>query len=329
MNPGMWWLAAGLGVAAAVLLGGADERVEAQKKFQLVLFTKNLSNPYWNGVRVGADKAGRALGAEIHHAGPTKTGSIEEQMRLVEDWIVKKPDAFVVVPVDDKALVPSIEEVNKAGIPVVNVSTRLAGGNYVTYVGSDDETIGYEMAKYTFKAMGNKGKVIYIEGASAAITQQNWKKGVARALKETSGIKPVAFANYRRRSAVQVMETLLRRFPEVDAVICADDDTALGVVQALEAAGRAGTTKVVGIGAIPEAAEAILKGPLLASADLSGHDLGYLAVTAAIKHLKGETVPKNIILPVVIVDKSNAQTWALAMEDKPVPDWNKMVSIQK
>ncbi len=331
MRRGMWWLAAVLGVAALVLVGGTHAPVEAQKKFQLVVFTKNVSNPYWNGVRVGADKAARALGVEIHNAAPTKPDNIEEQTRLVEDWIVKKPDAFVFVPVDYKALVPSIEKVNKAGIPVVNFSNRLAGGESVTYVGSDDETIGYEMAKYTFKAIGNKGKVIYIDGVPAAITAQNRKKGFERALKETPSIELLASqpANYRRLPAVQVMENLLQRFPEIDAVICANDDMALGVVQALEAAGRAGKTKVVGIDAIPEAAEAILKGRLLASADFSGHDQGYLAVTAAVKHLKGEKVPKNIILPVVIVDKSNAKTWALPVEEKPVPDWNKVVSMQK
>jgi ribose transport system substrate-binding protein len=325
------WLGTTLGVSTLALALAVGRPAEAQKKLKLVVFTKNVTNPFWKAVRVGADKAGRALGVEIEHAAPTKPDNIEEQTRLVEDWIVKKPDAFVFVPVDYKALVPSVEKVNKAGIPFINFNNRMAGGQSVTYIGSDDEKIGYEISKYLFGALGNKGKVIYIDGVPAAITAQNRKKGFERALKETPGIQLLASqpANYRRLPAVQVMENLMQRFPEIDGVVAANDDMAVGIVEALEAAGRGGKTKVVGIDAIPDAADAIVKGRMLASADFSGHDQGFLAVTATVKHLRGEKIPKDISLPVVIVNQSNAKTWTVPVEEKPVPDWDKVVAAQK
>jgi ribose transport system substrate-binding protein len=321
-------------LALALATGFAGDRptpAEAQKKPTVVVFTKNVTNPFWKAVRTGADKAGRALGVQIEHAAPTKPDNIEEQTRLVEDWIVKKPDAFVFVPVDYKALVPSIEKVNRAGIPIVIFSNRMSGVDFVSYVGSDDETIGYELARYLFKALGGKGKVIHIEGVPAAITAQNRKKGFERALKEYPGIELLASqpGNYRRLPAVQVMENLMQRFPEIDGVFAANDDMAVGVVEALEAAGRAGKTKVVGIDAIPDAVAAIAQGRMLASADYSGHDQGYLAVTAAVKHLRGERVPKEIALPVVIVDRTNVQKWQLPLEEKPVPDWARVIAAQK
>jgi ribose transport system substrate-binding protein len=320
-----------LAVAGAVLAAGPSQRAEAQKKLTLVVFTKNVTNPFWKAVRVGADKAGKALSVEIVHAAPTKPDNIEEQTRLVEDWIVKKPDAFVFVPVDYNALVPSIEKVNKAGIPVMNFNNRMAGGQYIAYLGSDDEKIGYEISKFLFNAMGNKGSVIHIDGVPAAITAQNRKKGFERALKETPGIQLLASqpANYRRLPAVQVMENLMQRFPQIDGVMAANDDMAVGIVEALEAAGRGGKTKVVGIDAIPDAADAILKGRMLASADFSGHDQGYLAVTAAVKFLRGEKIPKEISLPVKIVTKENAKGWTLPVEEKAVPDWNAAVAGAK
>jgi ribose transport system substrate-binding protein len=321
-------------LAVTVALAGSglvDEPAEAQKRVKIVVFTKNVTNPFWKSVRVGADKAGRALGADIEHAAPTKPDNIEEQTRLVEDWIVKKPDAFVFVPVDYKALVPSIQKVNRAGIPVVNFNNRMTDIDAVTYIGSDDETIGYEISRYLFKAMGDRGKVIHVDGVPAAITAQNRKKGFERALKEVPGVELLASqpGNYRRLPAVQVFENLMQRFPVIDGVFCANDDMAVGVAEALVAANRGGKTKVVGIDAIPDGAAAILKGTMLASADFSGHDQGYLAVTAAVRYLRGEKIPKEISLPVVIVDKSNAQAWTLPVEDKPVPDWNKVVAAQK
>jgi ribose transport system substrate-binding protein len=323
------WLAA-LALVATVAVP-ALEPAQAQKRARIVVFTKNVTNPFWKAVRTGADKAAKALGADVEHAAPTKPDNIEEQTRLVEDWIVKKPDAFVFVPVDYKALVPSIEKVNRAGIPIVIFSNRMTGVDVVSYVGSDDETIGYELGRYLFKALGGKGKVIHIDGVPAAITAQNRKKGFDRALKESPGIELLASqpGNYRRLPAVQVMENLMQRFPAIDGVFCANDDMAVGVVEALEAAGRGGKTKVVGIDAIPDGAAAIAKGRMLASADYSGHDQGFLAVTAAVKHLRGERVPKEIALPVVIVDKTNVQAWLLPVEDRPVPDWTKVIAIQK
>jgi ribose transport system substrate-binding protein len=111
--------------------------------------------------------------------------------------------------------------------------------------------------------------------------------------------------------------------------VCANDDMAVGVAEALASAGRGGKTKVVGIDAIPDGIAAIQGGKMQATADYSGHDQGYLATVAAIRHLRGEKFPKDIALPVVIVEKGNAQPWAMPVEEKPTPDWNKVLQSQK
>src|SRR4051794_3362007 len=90
------------------------------KKVTIAFFVKNVTNPFWKACRIGAEKAGNEFNVTLEVVAPTKPDNIEEQTRLVEDWIVKKPDAFVFVPVDYKALVPSIQKANKAGIPIVN-----------------------------------------------------------------------------------------------------------------------------------------------------------------------------------------------------------------
>ena len=303
----------------------------SQARPKVVVFTKNLTNPFWKSVRVGADKAGKDFGLDIEHAVPTKPDNIEEQTRLVEDWIVRRPAAFVFAPVDFVALVPSIQKVNKAGIPVFVFNNRMEGVDSISYVGSDDEKIGYEITKYLIDSLGGKGKIVHIDGVPAAITAQNRKKGFERALKESPGIELLASqpANYRRLPAIQVFENLMQRFPVIDGVVCANDDMAVGVAEALQAANRGGKTKVVGIDAVPDGAAAILAGKMLASADFSGHDQGFLAVAAASKSLNGEKVPKEISLPVLIVDKSNAQGWTIPVEAKALPSWDRVIKAQK
>lgn len=320
-------LALSAGVSVSGWPGAAHAQAQTQVRPKVVVFTKNVTNPFWKSVRVGADKAARDFGADIEHAVPTKPDNIEEQTRLVEDWIVRKPAAFVFVPVDYNALVPAIQKVNKAGIPVVIVNNRMNGVEQVTYVGSDDELIGYEITKHLIKSIGGKGKLVHIDGVPAAITAQNRKRGMERALKEYPGVELLASqpGNYRRLPAVQVFENLMQRYPVIDGVVAANDDMAVGVAEALAAAGRSGKTKVVGIDAVPDGAAAIEAGRMLASADFSGHDQGYVGVAAALRHLRSQAVPKEISLPVVIVEKANAKAWTVPLEEKPVPTWDKVV----
>jgi ribose transport system substrate-binding protein len=322
------FLKTSLAATSSVVAVGAMPKLASAQAGQpatIAFFIKNVTNPFWKACRIGAEKAGKELGVTIETVAPTKPDNIEEQTRLVEDWIVKRPDAFVFVPVDYKALVPSIQKVNKAGIPVIGYVNRMTDVDLVSYVGSDDETLQYELCKYLFKAMNGKGKIVHIEGVPAAITAQNRKKGFERAVKETPGIEVLASqpGNYRRLPAVQVFENLMQRFPVIDAVVCANDDMAVGIAEALIAAGRGGQARVVGIDGIPDATAAIAAGKMFATADFSGHDQAYLAVTAAVRHLRKQPVPKDVSLPVVIIDKSNVQTFMRTPEERTVPSWDK------
>jgi ribose transport system substrate-binding protein len=314
--------------AAAIGTAGFPAHAQSGKPLTIVVFTKNVTNPFWRSARIGADKAGKELNVVIEHAAPTRPDNIEEQTRLVEDWIVKKPDGFVFVPVDFKAMVPSIQKVNAARIPTVIFNNKMDDVDFVSYVGSDDETIGYEITKYLINAMGGAGKIVHIDGVPAAITAQARKRGFDRALKEFPRVELLASqpGNYRRLPAVQVFENLMQRFPQIDGVFCANDDMAVGVSEALAAAGRGGKTKVVGIDAIPDGAAAIAAGRMLATADFSGHDQAYLATQALVRHIRGERVPKNIELPVLIVNQSNAKAWTEPVENKAVPNWSRIAA---
>jgi ribose transport system substrate-binding protein len=303
----------------------------AQKKPEkIAFFVKNVTNPFWKACRIGAEKAAKQLNVDLEVVAPTKPDNIEEQTRLVEDWIVKKPDAFVFVPVDYKALVPSIQKANKAGIPIINYNNKMTDIEKVTFIGSDDEVFQYEICKYLFNSLGGKGKVVHIDGVPAAITAQMRKKGFERAMKEFPNMELLVSqpGQYRRLPAQQVFENLMQRFPQIDAVVSANDDMAVGIVEALHAAGRGGKTKVIGIDGIPDAMQAIADGKMFATADFSGHDQSYLAVEAAVRHLRGQQVPKEIYLPVFIINQQNVGKLARTPEDRAVPSWDKAVAAR-
>jgi len=285
----------------------------------IAVFTKNQTNPYFQAVRVGAEASAKTLNAKVIQYVPTKPDSIPEQLSQVEDAIVKRPNAIVFIPVDYKALVPAVEKINAANIPVVNITDRIASGNLVAYVGADDYNIGLATARHLLNAIGHKGNVIILEGVKGTLTNTDRVRGFNDALKENPNVKLLAAqpANYQRLQALQVMENLIQSHPQIDGILAANDPMAVGALEALEGAGR--KAAVIGINGSKEAVELIKSGKLLASGDFNGFIQGCLGTEIAVRHLRKEATPKEIILKPVVIEKSNYQAYETPVEQRQCP----------
>ena len=285
----------------------------------IAVFTKNLTNPYFQAVRVGAESAAKALKASVIQYVPTKPDSIPEQLSQVEDVIVKKPGAIVFIPVDYKAMVPAVAKINTANIPVVNITDRIEQGKLVAYVGADDYNIGLETARHLLKTLGGKGNVVILEGVKGSLTNTDRVRGFTDALKEFKDVKLVAQqpANYQRLQALLVMENLMQSHRQIDGVLAANDPMAVGALEALDGANR--KALVVGINGSKEAVELIKSGKLLASGDFNGFIQGCLGTEIALMHLRKQETPKEIILNPVVIEKSNAGPYETPVEQRTCP----------
>lgn len=285
----------------------------------VAVFTKNQTNPYFQAVRIGAESAAKTLNAKVIQYVPTKPDSIPEQLSQVEDVIVKRPDAIVFIPVDYKAMVPAVEKINAANIPVVNITDRIASGKVVAYVGADDYKIGLATARHLLKAMGGNGNVIILEGVKGSLTNTDRVRGFNDALKEFPNVKLLASqpANYQRLQALQVMENLMQSHPQINGILAANDPMAVGALEALDGANR--KALVIGINGSKEAIELIKSGRLLASGDFNGFIQGCLGTEIALRHLRKQPTPKEIILRPVVIEKTNYQPYETPVEQRQCP----------
>jgi ribose transport system substrate-binding protein len=314
---------AGLTVLAVAAIGPAAQADNET----IAVFTKNQTNPFFQAVRVGADAAAKTLNAKVLHYIPTKPDSIPEQLSQIEDVVVKKPDAIVFTPVDYKAMVPGVEKVNAANIPVVNITDRSSAGKFIAFVGADDYSLGLETARYLLKAMGGKGNVVIIEGVKGALTNVDRVRGFNDALKENPGVKLLASqpGNYQRLQALQVMENLIESHPQIDGVLAANDAMAMGAIEALEGANR--TAQVIGINGTKEAVDAIKAGKLLASGDYNGFLQGCIGTTIAVRSLRKEPVVPEIMLKPTVVTKANHQPYETPVEARACPTWDEVAKL--
>jgi ribose transport system substrate-binding protein len=277
---------------------------------------------------MGAERGAERLGARVVHYVPERPDDVAEQKTLVERAIAARPDAAVFVPVHATEMIGSVRGLNAAGIPVVNYLNRLDQGKFVTFVGSDDYRLARDIAAYLFKHIGGKGDIVILEGVSAAVTSHERMRGFRDAIAEWPGIRVAASraGDYQQETARRVMAELLAQLPQLDGILSANDVMSLGAIEALAAAGR--RVPVIGVNALPEAIAAIKAGRLLASVDFDAMKIACIATEAALRHLRGEPVPAEIILPVSIVDASNYQPWDRPLEERECPRWEDVVKRQ-
>ena len=296
----------------------------ADEKMTIAVFTKNTTNPAYEAFRIAADQIGRAAEARIVHYVPRKPDNIDEQKEMVEQVLKDRPDVVIFIPVDDVAMIDSVKKLNEAKIPVVLVSNPLPG-RFVTYVGADDNEIGYREARYLFDKLGGKGRIVIIEGTPAAPTNRERVRGYQRALAEFPGIEVLGsgIGNYQQPDAKKVMTRFLSDFPQIDAVLSANDGMALGALEALKEAGR--TSVVIGINGILPAVKQIETGAILASVDFNMFKIGCTATRAAVRYVQHEPLPEKVMLPAEIIDKSNYRAWLVPVEQQACPLWSDVV----
>lgn len=292
----------------------------------IAVFTKNRTNPAYTAARLGADRTAARLGARVVHYVPAQPDDVAEQIALVEQAIAARPDAMVFVPVHAAAMNASVRKINATGIPMVNYLNRLSEGERVTFVGSDDYRLACDIAVYLFRHIGGKGEVAIIEGVPGAVTSRERLRGFQDAARQWPGIRVVASrpGDYQRETAKRVMVELLATLPRIDGILSANDIMSLGIIEALEAAGR--RIPVIGVNAIPEAIAAIKLGKLLATVDFDAMKISCVATEAAIRHLRGQSVPEEIALPVQIVDATNYKPWDKPLEEREGPRWEDVVT---
>ena len=283
-----------LGVAALACNRGGGERPT------VALVVKTLNNPFFVDMERGARAAADSLGVELIVQAPEREIDVEKQMQIVENLIQRRVGVLALVPNGSREIVPAVVEANRAGIPVVVVDTRVdaaalraAGGETATFIGSDNVDGGRLAGHHVAERLGGAGTVALIEGIPGHETGDSRLRGFREAIAEHPGVRIVASqtANWERDRAFDVAQNLLQAHPDLDAIFAANDVMALGAVEAIAAAGRAGEVVVVGFDAQDDALDAVRAGRMAATIAQHPVEMGRRAVEAAWRILQGERLP--------------------------------------
>jgi ribose transport system substrate-binding protein len=304
-------------LGAAILAGCGDDEGGAaagdSKPVRIAVVLAALDNPFYVAQKAGIEEEAKSHpDADVNvSAGRERTAS-DEVIGLIEDAIAKGVDAIAVNGSDDKPLLPVLQRVIDAKIPLVlfDAPADELKGKYAAYIGTDNEAGGKGAGEWLKGQMPGGGKVgllLCVAGHPVTVARV---KGFEEGLKGGGAFKVVSRvdAECDRDKGRKVMEDMITAHPDVDAIFSTSDGQSMGAVEALKAAGKDPT--FVSFDAQPEAVEAIKAGNIIdASSGWSARTLGAEAVKAAIAAAKGEDVPPSRVIPVTVVDKSNAASW--------------------
>jgi ABC-type sugar transport system substrate-binding protein len=276
----------------------------AQDKITIGLTLPSLAHPFFVYLQKNVMDEAEKLGVEVVAIDAENVAA--KQMSIVEDFIAQGVDGVLMSPIGEDALVPAVESLNEAGIPVATVDRKVEGGELLVHVGADNVEGGRVAARYMIAQLGGKGKVLELEGTPGASPAIDRKAGFDEVIEKDSEIEILVSqtAQFSRANGQSVMENLLQVHKDFQGVFAANDEMILGAIEAMEAAG-VDLSEVVTIGydAIPDALTYIKDGRLGATIEQFPGEQARESLRFLVDYIKNTKEPPSkevYITPVAI-----------------------------
>ena len=293
--------------------GKADGGKKGAKKLTFAVIPKADVFTFWPTVRRGAEAACKDLGIEMVWRGAKNETSITDEIQIVELMIGKKVDGIVLAPQSDTALVQVVEKAVAAGIPVVVIDSGLKSDKYVSFVATDNYQGGVTGAERLAEAIGKKGKVALIKNIPGSASTEQREAGFKDTLKKFPDIELVSELHAMGDStkANEVVTTILSKHGDLAGIFTANEPGAIGALNAVKRASKAGQVKIVGFDASPSLIKGIRDGLLDSTIVQDPFQMGYRGVKVLYDHIQGKTVPKEDKPLAQLVTKENLDTPAI------------------
>ncbi|OXI48954.1 sugar ABC transporter substrate-binding protein [Burkholderia aenigmatica] len=308
------FLTAALAAVAVVAAPAVHAQSTAKPKVALVM--KSLANEFFLTMETGAKEYQKhnASQFDLITNGIKDETDTANQIRIVEQMIVSKVDAIVLAPADSKALVPVVKKAVDAGIIVVNIDNRLdpdvlkSKNLNVPFVGPDNRKGARKIGDTLAKRLKAGDQVGIVEGVSTTTNAQQRTAGFQDAMK-AGGMKVVSVQSgeWEIDKGNAVAAAMLNEYPNLKALLCGNDNMAIGAVSAVRAAGKQGKVLVVGYDNINAIKPMLKDGRVLATADQYAAKQAVFGIDTALKaiaeHRKQADMSGVVETPVDLVTK--------------------------
>ena len=265
----------------------------------------SMENPYYETLEASIREAIEESGSTLISRDPK--GDSTAQIQQIRDMIADGIQAIFLCPVDWEKIAPALTELKEADIEIINLDTQVQDREEVdAYVGSDNINAGVICGEKLIEAAPDGGQVVILE-----CTTQNSIIDRINGFEETiagKGFEVVERSETggKKDEAKTQMARILKEQDHITAVMCGNDQIALGALEAIEEAGRS-EMMIYSVDGSPKLKQELAKdGSLVVGiAAQSPINIGKSAITVALQIMNGERYEKETLEEVLFIDRSN------------------------
>jgi len=276
---------------------------------KLVYISSDMRIPFWQIMSRGINNTAAALGyeLEIYSAQNTAKKELELTVKAIKDNVA----GIIISPTNSSACVTILKLAKSAGIPVVISDVGTDGGEYVSYISSNNKEGAYQIGKALVKKMVQKGwqdgTVGIIAIPQKRLNGQARTSGFMQAMDE-AGIKGAdikQLTSWTEEETYLYSKVLIESFPNLRAIWLQTSDRYSAALSAIRDAGKKDEILLVSFDAEPIFLDLIPKGILVGAAMQQPYLMGEEALMAMHNHLNGRKVQKNLQLPILPISTEN------------------------
>ena len=296
--------------AATTAAAAAATTAAAASAEQLYIpvISKGFQHQFWQAVKMGAEKAAKDYNVKITFEGPETEAQVDKQIEMIEAALAKKPAAICLAALDSKACVPLLEKAKAAGIPIVGFDSGVDSEIPVATCSTDNIKAAGAAADKMAELIGGKGEVAIIVHDQTSATGVGRRDGFANRMKEKYPdikVVDIQYGGGDQLKSTDLAKAILQAHPNLKGFFGANEGSIIGVLNAVKESKMEGKIVVIGYDAGKQQKDAVRSGVEAGAITQDPVGIGYKAVEAAVKAVKGEKVEKNIDTGFKWYDKTN------------------------
>jgi len=279
------------------------------------VISKGFQHQFWQAVKLGAEKAGKDYKVVVTFEGPETEAMVDKQMDMLQTDLGKNPSAIVFAALDSKAAIPLLQQAKNRKIPIIAFDSGVDSDIPVTTAATDNVAAAALAADKMAELIGGSGKVGLI------VHDQTSRTGIDRGTGFVNRIK-AKYPNIRiigpqygggdQLKSTDLAKAMIQSNPDIKGFFGANEGSIIGVLNAVKELGLVGKIVVIGYYSVKQQIDAIRSGAEAGAITQDPIGIGYKAVEAAVKAIKGQAVPKSIDTGFHWYDKTNIDDPAIA-----------------
>ena len=304
------WITGSSALMAAALLasacGAATPAADAQPYIPII--SKGFQHQFWQAVRAGSEKAATEFNVRITFEGPESESQVDKQLEMLQTALDKKPAAICFAALDSKAAIPLLEKAKAAGIPVIGFDSGVDSDIPLSTAATDNLAAASMAADKMSELIGGAGEIGVIVHDQTSRTGIDRRDGFVNQIKAkypNITIVDVQYGGGDQLKSTDLAKAIIQAHPNIKGFFGANEGSIIGVLNAVKELSMEGKITVIGYDSGQQQIDAITSGVQAGAITQDPIGIGYKCVEAAVKAIKGETLPKMIDTGFHWYDKTN------------------------